>query len=178
MAHRWIQIQKTARKLLSELEIQNPPVPVHRLARSRGARIVQVSGNEDDIDGFLYREGDEVVIGVNRNQAPMRQRFTIAHELGHLLLHEPSQIHVDRGFRVRLRSSSSRKGIDREEMEANRFAAELLMPSDFLQTDLEHQEFDLADDCQLRSLAKRYGVSTQAFAIRLNGLGYTPEVEI
>ena len=63
-------------------------------------------------------------------------------------------------------------------MEANRFAAEILMPIDFLRRDLEKQEFDLADDSQLRSLARRYGVSTQALAIRLNGLGYTPAVEI
>ena len=63
-------------------------------------------------------------------------------------------------------------------MEANRFAAELLMPIEFLQADLEKSEFDLADDSELQTLAKRYGVSLQALAIRLNGLGYAPAVEI
>ena len=53
-----------------------------------------------------------------------------------------------------------------------------LMPIDFLRADLEEKEFDLADDKELRVLARRYGVSTQALAIRLNGLGYTPTVEI
>ena len=52
------------------------------------------------------------------------------------------------------------------------------MPIDFLRADLEEKEFDLADDKELRVLARRYGVSTQALAIRLNGLGYTPTVEI
>ena len=118
------------------------------------------------------------MIGINQDQATVRKRFTIAHELGHLLLHEHSLVHVDSGFRVRLRSGQSSEGTDRDEMEANRFAAELLMPIEFLQADLEKQEFDLADDSQLRALANRYGVSTQALAIRLNGLGYAPTVEI
>ena len=178
MRLRLTRIRRIARTLLSELEIQAPPVPVRQLARHRGARIVRVSGNDGDIDGFVYHKGDEVVIGINQDQAPVRQRFTIAHELGHLLLHELDQIHVDRGFRVRLRNGASSEGTDRDEMEANRFAAELLMPLDFLMADLEEREFDLADDKELRALAKRYGVSTQALAIRLNGLGYAPAVEI
>jgi len=174
----WVRIQKMARRILTELKIQGPPVPVREIARKHRARIVRVSGNDVDIDGFLYRNKNEVVIGINQDQASVRQRFTIAHELGHLLLHENNHIRVDRGFRVRLRDHTSGEGADREEMEANRFAAELLMPIDFLRSDLKNQEFDLADDNQLRTLAKRYGVSTQALAIRLNGLGYTPTVEI
>ena len=176
MAHRWTRIRKEARELLAKFEIRKPPVPVQKLARGCGARIVLVPGNDDNIDGFLYWYGDEVVIGVNRDRAAVRRRFTIAHELGHLRLHEQRQIHVDRGFRVRLRSGVSSEGTDWDEMEANRFAAELLMPIDFLRNDLERQEFDLADDNELRSLARRYGVSTQALAIRLNGLGYSVEV--
>ena len=178
MRLRLARIRKKSRSLLAQLEIQKPPVPVAELARSCGARIVRVSGNEDDIDGFLYQEDDDVVIGINRDQAAVRQRFTVAHELGHLLLHEHSRVYVDRGFRVRLRSGLSSEGTDRDEMEANRFAAELLMPIEFLQADLEEQEFDLAADDQFRVLAKRYGVSTQALAIRLNGLGYAPAVEL
>ena len=173
------RIRQEARNLLAELEVQEPPVPVRKLARSRGARVVSVPGNEADIDGFLYQKDNEVVIGVNRDQAPVRQRFTIAHELGHLLLHKHNnQVHVDRGFRVRLRSGLSSEGTDRDEMEANRFAAELLMPIEFLRTDLEKREFDLADDSEIKALAKHYGVSTQALAIRLNGLGYAPAVEV
>lgn len=178
MRIRWSRIQRTVRALLAEFEVEEPPVPIRELARGCGARIVKVPGEDDDIDGFLYREGKQAVIGVNQDQALVRQRFTIAHELGHLLLHDHDEIHVDRGFRVRLRSGASREGLDRDEMEANRFAAELLMPMDFLRADLEEQEFDLADDDELRSLARRYGVSTQALAIRLNGLGYAPAVDL
>ena len=178
MSIRWKRIRTTARDLMKRLEIKEPPVPVRTLARSCGARIVRVPGDNGDIDGFLYRKGSEAVIGVNQDQAPVRQRFTVAHELGHLLLHEHDQVHVDRGFRVRLRSGVSQKGMDRDEMETNRFAAEVLMPIEFLRVDLESNEFDLADGDQFCAIAKRYGVSTQALVIRLNGLGYAPAVEL
>ena len=177
MTHRWTRIHREARELLARFKIQAPPVPVQRLARGCGARIVLVPGNDNNIDGFLFRNGSEVVIGVNRDRASVRRRFTIAHELGHMRLHEQGPVHVDRGFRFQLRSGVSSKGTDWEEMEANRFAAEILMPIDFLRHDLERQEFDLADDNKFKALARRYGVSTQALAIRLNGLGYSPTVE-
>ena len=175
MPDRRAKVQNTVKELLTEFKVQGPPVPVRAIARGRGAVIVQVPGEDCDIDGFLYREDSKVVIGVNRDQAAVRKRFTVAHELGHLLLHEHQEVHVDRGFRVRLRSDASRVGAYPDEMEANRFAAELLMPIDFLRADLKDQDFDLADDGDLRSLAKRYGVSTQALAIRLNGLSYSFE---
>ena len=58
-------------------------------------------------------------------------------------------------------------------MEANLFAAELLMPERLLTKDIaevESLELDLED--QLEKLAKKYGVSQQAMAIRLSSLGY------
>ena len=166
-------IRRKVTRLLEDLGIHQPPVPIRRVARHCDARIVRVSGEEDDdLSGFLYREGDRAVIGVDKDQAPTRQRFTIAHEIGHLFLHEHDQVHVDRGFRVRLRSGVSSEGTDRDEMEANRFAAELLMPTQLLRADVQTWEFDLVNDKGLKSLARRYGVSTQALAIRLNALGY------
>jgi Zn-dependent peptidase ImmA (M78 family) len=93
------------------------------------------------------------------------------------LLHDVDELHVDRGFMVRLRSDISSLGLDENEMEANRFAAELLMPTRFLKRDLEGAELNFTDDATLRLLARRYGVSAQALAIRLSGLGYLPAVE-
>ena len=167
-------IRRTVNRLLEELEIEEPPVQVKAVARHCGARIVRVPGEEDDdLSGFLYRDGEKAaVIGVNKDQAAVRQRFTIAHEIGHLLLHENDQVHVDREFKVQLRSGVSSQGTNLDEVEANRFAAELLMPSELLRSDVEGRDFNLADDEELRFLARRYGVSTQALAIRLNSLGY------
>ena len=104
----------------------------------------------------------------------MRQNFTVAHELGHLLLHDQDQLHVDRAFpTVRLRDDVSSQGIDDAEKEANLFAAEILMPERFLKGDLaDRSAIDLYDEEFLPELARRYGVSVQALMFRLQYLGY------
>jgi Zn-dependent peptidase ImmA (M78 family) len=110
----------------------------------------------------------------------VRQNFTTAHELGHMLLHDQEQLHVDRGFRVvRLRDGNSSEGTDQAEREANLFAATLLMPEEFLDRDLAGTEFfDLLDDQNLVDLAREYGVSPQALINRLKNLGCIEELRV
>lgn len=171
MGIRWRKIRALAERLLAEHEIFSPPVPVEQIAKANHARL-HLQALDGDISGFALRGEGQSVIGVNTRHAPVRQRFTIAHELGHLLLHDPG-VRVDRSFRVRLRSPVSSEGTDAEEVEANRFAAEILMPVEFLKRDLEALDsIDLLDDEIIADLAKKYDVSRQAFLIRLNVLGY------
>ncbi len=60
------------------------------------------------------------------------------------------------------------------EIEANAFAAELLMPVSFLKRDLEEGDdaVDLSDDDALKSLAAKYRVSVTAMTFRLANLRY------
>ncbi|MEO8630213.1 MAG: ImmA/IrrE family metallo-endopeptidase [Betaproteobacteria bacterium] len=172
MAIRKRKIQVMVEVLLAENGITEAPVPVLKIAQAKGARI-HMDSLEGDLSGFLYRDKEVAVIGVNTRHASVRQNFTISHELGHLLLHDQEQLHVDRDFRVRLRDDVSRKGTDEAEKEANFFAASLLMPKAFLEKDLANEEFvDLLDDAFLRGLSRKYGVSTQALVNRLKNLGY------
>ena len=163
-------IRETATDLLNQAGITAPPVNIERLAKSRGVVVIQ-EPNENDTSGFLYRApGVPPIIGVNSKHHQLRRRFTIAHELGHLLLHSKTELHVDRSV-VKMRDRRASEGTDDEEMEANRFAAELLMPESFLQADLEELGHVSADDEQIiRKLAKKYQVSQQAMAIRLTSL--------
>ncbi|MGB8521585.1 MAG: ImmA/IrrE family metallo-endopeptidase [Candidatus Acidiferrales bacterium] len=162
-------------ELLAGYEITEAPVPVERIAKAKGARIFYQS-LEDNVSGFLYRDKTQAVIGVNTHHAPARQNFTTAHELGHFLLHEQEQLHIDHEFRVRLRDDVSSLGTDDDEREANFFAASLLMPKRFLEEDLETEEyFDLLGDDFLSDLSRKYGVSTQALVNRLKNLGYIQE---
>ncbi len=175
MAIRRRRIEGLVEELLAAHGIQEAPVPVEVIAKSRGARIFYRS-LEHDVSGFLYRENDQAVIGVNTHHPRTRQAFTAAHELGHLLLHDQEPLHVDHGFRIRLRDEVSSQGIDHAEREANYFAASLLMPKTFLQRDLTNTEsLDLLDDGFLHELARKYGVSTQALLNRLKNLGYIHE---
>jgi len=168
-------ISEAAKELLRKAKVSKPPIPVERLARLRGVQ-VRYEPLDGDLSGMLFREGDRAIIGVNALHPKSRQRFTIAHELGHLELHEPTGIHVDHRFLVRRRDEHSSKAVDREEIEANSFAAELLMPTSMLEEDLAGFEMDYEDEELTRWLADRYKVSLQAMAIRLNKLGLLLEL--
>ena len=175
MAIRRRRIRELVESLLLEARVTEAPVPVWDIARRKGARIA-VDALEGDLSGFLFRGEEMPVIGVNTHHAMVRQNFTVAHELGHFLLHDQDheRLHVDRAFpTVRLRSNRSSEGADDAEKEANLFAAELLMPAAFLRKDLAGRgELDLQDDQFLPSLARRYGVSVQALSYRLQNLGF------
>lgn len=171
------KIRGLVRQILESAGVTAAPVPVEQIARAQGAEL-RMQGLEatdgSNISGFLYREHGKAIIGVNATHHPNRQRFTVAHELGHLLLHSGvpdgirvDDVHVDRSFH--LRSQLSSEGTDPAEREANFFAAELLMPTHFLTA--EALSFDLVDDAAAKDLAKRYGVSVQAMMIRLANLG-------
>lgn len=121
---------------------------------------------------MLFREGSRAIIGVNSLHPKSRQRFTIAHELGHLELHETGEIHIDHRFLARRRDGVSSLAIDQDEIEANNFAAELLMPKFMLENDLAKLQVDYEDEELPRWLADRYKVSLQAMAIRLSNLGF------
>ena len=164
------RIDRIVRRLLRQARVRKPPVPVEMIARNLGTQI-RYSPFEGDISGMVFRDKDRTVIGVNSLHHPNRQRFTIAHEVGHFLLHEGAEVHVDKTFRVNLRDDVSSKAVDKEEIEANRFAAELLLPEHMLIQDLKGQEIDFEDQGDLRGLSKRYRVSVQALTFRLINLG-------
>ncbi len=121
---------------------------------------------------MVYRNTDgTAVIGVNSTDSPNRQRFTIAHELGHLILHVESDLHVDQRFPIGLRSGISAMAVDDNEIEANQFAAELLMPSALITKDVELL-VGIDVDKAISSLSNKYKVSTEAMSIRLSTLGF------
>lgn len=167
-------IRLLVERLLVQHHIVSAPVPVKAIAKGLGVKI-QETPAELDLSGFLYRDRrrNVAIIGLNGDHHLNRQAFTAAHELGHFLLHDFDDIHVDRQFKVWLRSDASSEGTDLEEKEANLFAAELLMPERFLAKDLEKiGAVDLLEEDVLSKLAERYGVSTQAMTFRLAYLRY------
>ena len=162
-------IRQKARDLLDAADVRHPPVPTDSIADAAGVRVVtdRLSG---ELSGLLRVLDGVPTIVVNSAHGSARRRFTIAHELGHLRLHqdgEGSQMFVDRDFVFR-RGQKAAAGSEREEIQANMFAAELLMPTDWLIQDAG--ETDIDDDAVAR-LAQRYGVSQAAMAFRLANLG-------
>jgi Zn-dependent peptidase ImmA (M78 family) len=166
---RYNKIETITAQLLQKYKIKTPAIPVDKIAEGEGASIL-VKHFKNEISGLLMREGQHAIIAVERNQPSTRKRFTIAHELGHLMLHEGKEIRVDTGFRINLRSPDSSTAEDVEEIESNAFAASLLMPEVFLRRDLEDETLEIEDAEFVRRLSKRYDVSTQAMTLRLVNL--------
>jgi Zn-dependent peptidase ImmA (M78 family) len=164
-------IRDQAQALLARFAVSRPPIPITTIAEGLGIDIVKQRYPDSSYSGFYLRKGAKRVIGVNANHSEARQRFTIAHELGHVLLLAHDDLHVDGTFR--LRDATSSQGTDRHEVEANFFAAELLMPETMLHDAVRRRGgIDPDDERQIKELAKLFGVSTHALLIRLSTLGY------
>jgi Zn-dependent peptidase ImmA (M78 family) len=165
---RYSRIQREADSLLFKHNADRPPIDVKRIAESEGAEI-SYERLEDELSGFFVRGKSNFVIGVNIWHVGTRQRFTIAHELGHYLLHDFDDVHVDRSFRFR--SPVSAKAVDIEEIEANTFAAWILIPERMLLSDIRSfGGMDIQDDDRVQNLATRYEVSQQSMSFRLLNL--------
>jgi len=119
--------------------------------------------NVDSCEGMLVRNPSDVTewgIFFNGKASPERRRFTIAHELGHFILHRGQQ----QSFNCDKESVYS--GIDTIrviEREADDFASNLLMPGDLLRDWISNQRIDLR---VLSEIAKRFQVSFEALCIR------------
>lgn len=169
---RYTKIDKLVDSLLQQSRIRKPPVDVSKIAEAQGAEISYETFG-DDVSGVLIRQKTRNVIGVQRNQSTVRQRFTIAHELGHLLLHEGEELHVDKSFAVNWRRSRNDEGESEPnimEIEANAFAASLLMPKDMIEAAHGSRVFDLEDEGEVDRLATLFHVSRQAMSFRLFNL--------
>ena len=121
--------------------------------------------------GLAHIRGGVPIIGINIRHAPNRRRFTLAHELAHVQLHRQELedgVHVDRGSLRR--DARAAAGVDPIEIEANAFAAGLLMPTAFLASELEGRSVDLEDDEAVAALANRFKVSGAAMRYRLISL--------
>lgn len=148
-------IEITTRELLEASEQNMPPIDPQEVARLLNLK-VEFFPFSDEISGLLKKEMG--VIGVNENQHPRRQRFTLAHEIGHYVLGH--NLISEKDF-VDDTSTDSSSRIERE---ANYFASTLLMPSDLVKKAAK-ENFDV------KGLAKKFEVSEQAMTIRILELG-------
>jgi Zn-dependent peptidase ImmA (M78 family) len=128
---------------------------------------------DDELSGMIYVRDGVPIIGVNAIHHPNRQRFTIAHECGHLVMHSAqlsNVVHVDKQFPRLMRDSRSATGTDLMEIQANKFAAALLMPARIFEAEAAGLSIDLDDDAPLEELARKFKVSRQAVELRINSL--------
>lgn len=168
-----------ARKVLRELGIKHGPVKLKPLTQKLGIDLVSEDLDEELSGVLINKEDQKVLIAVNSNHLATRQRFTIAHEIGHFVLAHSGEMFVDKTLRQRAvvvrRDGRSSKGTDKDEVEANRFAAELLMPRDFVEGEVRKRLARKSTPSRaalVSDLAKFFEVSSQAMEYRLVNLGF------
>lgn len=190
MAARRLEPAAAARALLRDFEeryeaIEAPPVPVERVANSLLGLFIDEADDlralpgaptdQGRLSGMLDAEG--MIIWIDRGEAhrsPRRRRFTIAHEIGHLLLHVPvfHEVFYDPTTDVlEVEEDPPASGLPelrRREREANVFARELLMPESLVNAQARATGFNLP------ALADRFEVSVPAMRLRLRLLKLLP----
>jgi Zn-dependent peptidase ImmA (M78 family) len=150
---REIFVKVNADHVLNHFQIRNAPIPVLEIVTAAGIEVTEF-GDDSEYAGVADLLGDQARIGLKKSDSESRRRFTLAHELGHIVLHQ---------HKVRFRDAQNTP-FNQEEAQANRFAAELLMPAWLvwpLPPPLRHPD----------SLARIFKVSAAAAEHRLRTLG-------
>ena len=145
---------------LADAGIGAVPVNVNAAAGYLGLKVAEEI-MDGELSGYLEHRNGAWYVGVNALHHRNRRRFTIAHEIAHYVLHrrDASSFH-DNTF---ARRANSR---DRMEQEADRFAAELLMPEGAIRQSIANGVTSVS------ALADAFGVSALAMKFRLKNLGF------
>ena len=160
------RIREEHRKFVDKY-ISDYPVKLGQIARDLGV-LIKISSLRIGISGQITNENGNYIIRVNRHEARERQRFTIAHELAHFLLHRHIIDSSDDGITdtVLYRSGAS----ENVEYEANRLAAEIIMPLELLEKQLNEEFGGVVTDASIEGLAASFQVSKAAMEIRLSNM--------
>ena len=150
-----------AEKLLALSGVKRAPVDLERVATYCGIQVEPWSF-DSDISAVLIKSTSFVGIGVNENHPEVRMRFSIAHEIGHYVLGHAEDLYIEYFAPEMIQEQTTQRA--HQEREANWFAADLLMPSDWIRS--EWKTFG-----DVKTMSDLFNVSEQAMWIRLQHLG-------
>jgi len=141
--------------------LNTPPIPAGRIAAELGIRVVSKT-LDSEISGLIRQENNRYVIEVNNTDAGVRQRFTVCHEIAHYLLHRQFIDSSGITDTILYRSKLS----NRQEAEANKLAAAILLPWKLVNEWHQHTFgcSPIADN--IDSIARQFRVSRLAVGFR------------
>lgn len=155
-----------AHQFLKDAGTDGIPVDIERLATTANAKIKIVQNLKDDESGQTFPLGGQHIITVNGHHREERQRFTVLHEIAHIVLELPSQHH---GNTLTTRDLVQYRHRPTEEILCDVFAAECLLPHKYFSKDV--RELDISIN-SVKKLAEKYKASMTSagsrFAINAN----------
>lgn len=167
------KIEILATELLNNFGYDEAPIPIKKLIKNLGIEI-KPEYLGDEISGLLVIEDNRTIIGYNSAEPTVRQRFTLAHELGHHVLHSfgdsKERLFVDK---IMYRKNFTSQKEKKQEMEANVFASRILMPEDLIKKEfhrlLNSLDF-LTEEDIINKMASKFKVSSISMTYRLSNL--------
>lgn len=167
------EIERRAKDILRDHGLLQLPVDPLKVAHALKIRVHNAKFSEEDKSGAITKRDGNIAIYLNYDDAPARKRFTIAHEIGHLVLHMQAAddyeiVDTEDNFRSNTISNDEWTNERRMEWEANAFAAALLMDEELVRNEWEQIK-------DIGMLAWKFQVSEGAMAIRLSSLNLTTE---
>ena len=133
------------------------PLKIATLARDLGVGVKRTDQWDDSVCGAIVKDSnDKYTIWTNGKHPQNRRRFTVAHEIAHFVLHRDA---IGDGIKDDVLFRSSLGGLI--EAQANRYAAELLMPDEHIEKCIKDGASSIAE------LAACMRVSKTAMSIRL-----------
>lgn len=152
-------------ELLDRFNYHNPSIDPAIVSRKIGIKVLDCTFEDDNISG--YYDFEEKAIFVNQHEFIKRQQFTIAHELGHAVLHEEWVKSSD--YTCLYRDQLIKPANDPKEQEANEFAGNLLVPTFMLGSyyeELKNSQSFLHEDI-IQKMSDIFFVSMPVIRIRL-----------
>lgn len=171
--HDKASVESLANDILESYDISKSPVDPVIIANKLGIKVYAIKFDTfdgDKVSGAITKdETGKIEILVNENDSEDRKRFTIAHELGHYFLHMKNTPKYER---VDMHRSTACTTNVPQEIEANTFAAALLMDKDTIYKKFKSaREFGLSNMECVRYLSNLFKVSKSAMEYRLKNLG-------
>lgn len=158
----WTKIPQQDREIV-EKHLQNVPVKLGAIAKEFGID-VKLSSLPLNISGQISKTPTGYEIKINRHESRQRQRFTLAHEIAHFLIHREV---IDRLGGTLSDNVLYRSGAPENiEFEANRLASQIVMPESALRSASQKYGDDISESV-VELLAEQFGVSKAAMEIRM-----------
>lgn len=151
--------------LLNNIQYTSGAVAIDKIAEFLKIKVCYESLS-DNVSGVLdCRQDNLPIILINKDHHLNRKRFSLAHEIGHFVLHKFKGIHMDN--KVFFRADTKNLIGQKMEREANLFAAEILMPAKQVQEAWSRIIANWVEDNYINKLAQEFQVSGDAMLIRL-----------
>lgn len=154
--------RQMARRVLKDCSITEPPVDLKHILDKQGYEYIEVDTFPKKVDALFVETDGACYFAVNACHHLHRRRFSVAHELGHILLkHNLSYYETDISIDNPPTSQTHTSTESAFEKEAHAFAGELLIPLEMLKKEFGRTQ-------EINVLAKKFLVSRDAMGVAIS----------